>query len=349
MRKPLLVVLALVAAGAMMVGYPAVGQQSSEQVDEEMLRLLSGLQDDTRLLGFTAAGSAAQRARERQVLGMPANERMMDYHVALTGEAHHAGTEAQQRTGEYFAERLREFGFDEVIMNRYEVLLPYPVERQVTLLEPERYELRLMEPPLVDADGNVLDPHSDDEALPPFNAYSADGDVTGEVVFVNYGIPRDYDVLDEHGISVEGKIVIAKYGQSWRGIKPRLAAERGAIGCLIYSDPADDGYAQGPVLPDGKWRPEWGVQRGSVMDMPTYPGDPQTPGVASVPGVERIPLDEVETLQKIPVLPISYGDALPILRNLGGETVPASWRGALPIAYRLGPGPARVHMRLEFD
>jgi len=349
MKNRLLTVLVLLVAGAVMAGDPAAGQQSAASRDEEMLRLLSGLEGDTRLLGFTAAGTAAQRARERQVLGMPANARMNDYHVAMTSEAHHAGTEAQERTGEYFAERLREFGFDEVIMNRYEVLLPYPVEREVTLLEPERYELRLMEPPIVDADGNILDPQSDDDALPPFNAYSADGDVTGEVVFVNYGIPRDYEVLDEHGISVEGKIVIAKYGQSWRGIKPRLAAERGAIGCLIYSDPADDGYVQGPVVPEGPWRPEWGVQRGSVMDMPTYPGDPQTPGVASKPGVERIPLDEVVTLQKIPVLPISYGDALPILRNLGGETVPADWRGGLPITYRLGPGPARVHMKLAFD
>ncbi len=306
-------------------------------------------QANDRLLGFTSAGSAAQRARERQILGMPMNERMMQYHAAMTGEAHHAGTEAQERTAAYMAERLREFGFDEIIMNRYEVLLPYPLEREVTLLEPERYELRLMEPPLVDAQGNVLDPSSSLDALPPFNAYSADGDVTGEVVFVNYGIPSDYEVLDQLGISVEDKIVIAKYGRSWRGIKPRLAAERGAIGCLIYSDPADDGYGAGIVLPEGKWRPEWGVQRGSVMDMPTYPGDPQTPFEPSKPGVERIPLDEVPTLQKIPVLPISYGDALPILRNLGGDTVPPEWRGDLPITYRHGPGPARVHMKLAFD
>jgi len=306
-------------------------------------------QSNDRLLGFTVSGSAAQRARERRILGMPMNERMTEYHAAMTLEAHHAGSEAQQRTGEYVAERLREFGFDEIIMNRYEVLLPYPVEREVTLLEPERYELRLMEPPLVDAEGNVLDPSSDEEALPPFNAYSADGDVTGEVVFVNYGIPSDYEVLDELGISVEGKIVIAKYGRSWRGIKPRLAAERGAIGCLIYSDPADDGFGAGVVLPEGKWRPEWGVQRGSVMDMPTYPGDPQTPFEASKPGVDRIPLDEVVTLQKIPVLPISYGDALPILRNLGGAGVPPEWRGGLAITYRHGPGPARIHMKLAFD
>ena len=302
-----------------------------------------------RLLGFTAAGTAAQRALERELFGQPAADRMIEYHEAMTSEPHHAGTEAQERTGEYYAERLREFGFDEVLMNRYEVLLPYPVHREVTLLEPERYELKLFEPPLV-IDGGVVDPFSDDEGvLPTFNAYSADGDVTGEVVYVNYGIPEDYDVLDELGVSVEGKIVVARYGRSWRGIKPRLAAERGAVGCLIYSDPADDGFVQGEVLPKGKWRPEWGVQRGSVMDMPTYPGDPQTPGEPSKPGAERIPLDQVTTLQKIPVQPISYGDALPILRNLDGADVPAEWRGGLPITYKAGPGPARVHMRLEFD
>jgi N-acetylated-alpha-linked acidic dipeptidase len=302
-----------------------------------------------RLLGFTAAGTETQRALERQLLGQPAGERMIAYHTVLTSEPHHAGSAAQERTAEYYAERLREFGFDEVLMNRYEVLLPYPARREVTLLEPERYELKLFEPPL-ERDGEIVDPFSDDEGvLPPFNAYSADGDVTGEVVYVNYGIPEDYEVLDELGVSVEGKIVVARYGRSWRGIKPRLAAERGAVGCLIYSDPADDGFVQGDVLPEGKWRPEWGVQRGSVMDMPTYPGDPQTPGAPSKPDAERIPLDQVTTLQKIPVLPISYGDALPILRNLDGADVPEEWRGGLPMTYKTGPGPARVHMRLEFD
>jgi N-acetylated-alpha-linked acidic dipeptidase len=302
-----------------------------------------------RLLGFTAGGTEAQRALERQLLGQPAGDRMAEYHTAMTSEPHHAGTDAQERTAGYYAEKLREFGFDEVLLNRYEVLLPYPVHREVTLLEPERYELKLFEPPL-ERDGEIVDPFSDDEGvLPTFNAYSADGDVTGEVVYVNYGIPADYEVLDELGVSLEGKIAIARYGRSWRGIKPRLAAERGAVGCLIYSDPADDGFVQGDVLPEGKWRPEWGVQRGSVMDMPTYPGDPQTPGEPSTPGAERIPLDQVATLQKIPVLPISYGDALPILRNLDGSNVPEAWRGGLPITYKTGPGPARVHMRLAFD
>lgn len=302
------------------------------------------LAQETAIMGFGPSSAQRQRALEARIMGFPSGERMALYHRALTAEPHHAGTPANQRTADYIAARLREFGFDSVFMNRYEVLLPWPVERRVTVLAPERYELRLDEPP--------LNPDPDTRkrgALPPYNSYAADGDVTGEVVYVNYGIPEDYRVLDSLGISVAGKIVIARYGRSWRGIKPRLAAERGAIGCLIYSDPEDDGYVQGDVMPEGKWRPEWGVQRGSVMDMPLYPGDPQTPGRPSKPGVDRIPLSETPTLQKIPVLPISYGDALPILRNLAGPVAPASWRGALPVTYHIGPGPARVRLRLRSD
>ncbi len=299
---------------------------------------------DKKLLGFSARSAALQEELEGQVLGAPSAARMDEYHRVMTAEPHHAGTEANEKTGEYYAERLREFGFDEVIMNRYEVLLPRPVKRRVTLLEPERYELTLREPPL------APDPDTrSEDVLPTFHAYAADGDVTGDVVYVNYGLPADYEVLDSLGVSVKDKIVIARYGRSWRGIKPRLAAERGAVGCLIYSDPADDGFVRGDVLPEGQWRPEFGVQRGSVMDMPTYPGDPQTPMRPSKPGVERIPLDQVVTLQKIPVLPISYGDALPILRNLEGEVGVEDFRGGLPITYHVGPGPARVRLQLESD
>lgn len=303
-----------------------------------------GLAQEASIMGFGPSSAQRQRALEARIIGFPSGERMAVYHRALTAEPHHAGTPANHRTADYIAARLREFGFDSIFLNRYEVLLPWPVERRVTLLAPERYELKLNEPPL-DADPDTRKRG----ALPPYNAYAADGDVTGEVVYVNYGIPEDYRVLDSLGISVAGKIVIARYGRSWRGIKPRLAAERGAIGCIIYSDPQDDGYAQGDVVPEGKWRPEWGVQRGSVMDMPLYPGDPQTPGRPSKPGAERIPLSEAPTLQKIPVLPIAYGDALPILRNLSGPVAPASWRGALPITYHIGPGPARVRIRLRSD
>jgi N-acetylated-alpha-linked acidic dipeptidase len=185
--------------------------------------------------------------------------------------------------------------------------------------------------------------------LPTYNAYSADGDVEAEIVYVNYGIPDDYEELERRGIDVRGKIVLARYGGSWRGIKPKVAAEKGAIGCILYSDPRDDGYYQGDVYPEGAYRMEHGVQRGSVSDMPQYPGDPLTPGVGATADAERLSVEEAPTIMKIPVLPISYGDALPILEALGGPVAPEAWRGALPLTYHLGPGPARVHMRLAFD
>ena len=185
--------------------------------------------------------------------------------------------------------------------------------------------------------------------MPVYNAYSIDGDVTAPLVYVNFGIPDDYDTLDRLGISVKGAIVIARYGNSWRGIKPKVAAEHGAIGCLIYSDPHEDGYFQGEVFPDGPFRPKDGAQRGSVMDMPVYPGDPLTPGVGATKDAKRLSLSEVTTLTKIPVLPISYGDAEPLLAALKGPVAPAAWRGALPITYRVGPGPAKVHLKAQFN
>ena len=187
------------------------------------------------------------------------------------------------------------------------------------------------------------------EQLPSYNAYSADGDVTAELVFVNRGIPADYEELEKMGIDVKGKIVIAKYGGSWRGIKPKVAAEHGAIGCLIYSDPADDGYVQGDVYPVGPFRPKDGVQRGSVMDMPVYPGDPLTPNVGATADAKRLDRKDAITIMKIPVLPISYEDALPLLSSLGGEVVPPSWRGGLPITYHFGPSKDKVHLQLAFN
>jgi N-acetylated-alpha-linked acidic dipeptidase len=239
--------------------------------------------------------------------------------------------------------RFRAAGLDARI-EVFEALMPRPVLRRLELLGPETYTAKLAEPPLVqDKDSN------DANQLPTYNAYSPDGDVTAEVVFVNYGVPDDYRVLDSLGISVRGKIVIAKYGRSWRGIKPKVAAERGALGTIIYSDPRDDGYFVGDVYPTGPMRPWTGVQRGSVMDMPVHPGDPLSPGWASEPGSRRLGIGEARTIERIPVLPISYEDALPILRNLGGQVVPDAWKGALPITYHFGPGPARVRLTLQFD
>ena len=188
-----------------------------------------------------------------------------------------------------------------------------------------------------------------DEQLPTYNAYSIDGDATGEVVYVNYGIPEDYEELDRLGIDVTGKIVIARYGGSWRGIKPKLAAEKGAIGCILYSDPRDDGYFQGDVYPEGAFKNDQGVQRGSVQDMPLFPGDPLTPNIGATEDAARLNIEDAPTLTKIPVLPISYSDARPILEALGGPVAPPSWRTALPITHHLGPGPAEVHLEVEFD
>jgi N-acetylated-alpha-linked acidic dipeptidase len=176
-----------------------------------------------------------------------------------------------------------------------------------------------------------------------------DGDVTADLVFVNYGIPEDYDQLARRGVDVKGKIVLARYGGSWRGIKPKVAAEHGAIGCIIYSDPREDGYGQGDAYPKGGFRPEKGAQRGSVADMPLYPGDPLTPGIGATKDAKRLEISKAPTLTRIPVLPISYADALPLLQALGGSMAPEAWRGGLPTAYHLGPGPAKVHLKLQFD
>jgi N-acetylated-alpha-linked acidic dipeptidase len=213
----------------------------------------------------------------------------------------------------------------------------------VELVEPTKFTAKLEEPTVPE------DPTSNqhDEQLPTYNAYSADGDVTGPLVYVNYGVPADYEQLERLGISVKGAIVIARYGGSWRGIKPKVGAEHGAVGCLIYSDPSGDGYFQGDVFPAGAFRPRQGVQRGSVMDDTLYPGDPLTPGVGATKDAKRLPLEEVQTITKIPVLPLSYGDAQPLLAALKGPMAPGNWRGALPIPYHIGPGPAKVHLKVK--
>ena len=239
---------------------------------------------------------------------------------------------------------LREWGY-RVEVKRYDVLFPTPKTRIVELVSPTRFTARLTEPPVA---GDALSRLSS-EALPTFNMYSTDGNVTGDLVYVNYGVPADYDDLERRGIDVKGKIVIARYGGSWRGIKPKVAAEHGAIGCLIYSDPRDDGFAQGDAYPKGGWRNQDSAQRGSVADIPVYPGDPLTPGVAATADAARPEFNKAATLTKIPVLPLSYGDAQPLLEALGGPVAPAAWRGGLPITYHLGPGQARVHLQLAFD
>ena len=262
----------------------------------------------------------------------------------LSARPHHVGSPYDKDNAEWILNEFKSYGWDAHIEN-FDVLFPTPVERVVELVAPTQFKASLQETALPG------DPTSNQQAeqLPSYNAYSIDGDVTGPLVFVNYGVPADYEELEQRGISVKGAIVIAKYGGSWRGIKPKVAAEHGAIGCLIYSDPRDDGYAGGDVFPAGPMRPAQGVQRGSVADMPTYPGDPLTPGVGATKSAKRLSVAQAPTITKIPVLPISYGDAQPLLAALGGPLAPASWRGGLPITYRLGVGPARVHLKIKSD
>lgn len=262
----------------------------------------------------------------------------------LTSHPHHLGSSYGRENAQFIASMFRSWGWQTTI-EEFSALFPTPKTRIVELLEPERFTAGLTEPPL--PGDSTSDQTS--EQLPIYNAYSIDGDVTGDLIYVNYGIEKDYEELGKLGIDVKGRIVIARYGGAWRGIKPKVAAERGAIGCIIYSDPRDDGYFAGDVYPKGAYRNEKGAQRGSVADMPIYAGDPSTPFVGAVKGVKHLELKDVQTLTKIPVLPLSYADALPLLRSLSGRVAPDDWRGALPITYHLGPGPAKIHLKLEFN
>ncbi|HQU60965.1 MAG TPA: hypothetical protein PLU64_17280, partial [Saprospiraceae bacterium] len=296
------------------------------------------------MLGFTEESAVVQKKLEAQFDGLLQAGNLGEWMKQLSAHPHHVGSPWGKANAEFMAARFREWGFDTRI-ETFQVLFPTPKLRQLELLEPIPYRASLEEPPVVG------DAHSaqTDEMLPPYNCFSVDGDVTAELVFVNFGVPADYEELEKMGVDVKGKIVIARYYGSWRGIKPKVAAEKGAIGCIIYSDPHEDGYFQGDVYPDGAFKNEYGVQRGSVLDMPLYPGDPLTPDYGAVEGAPRLAREDSPTLTKIPVLPISYKDAQPLLAAIGGQVAPASWRGALPLTYHVGPGPAKVRLKLAFN
>ncbi|HVW05807.1 MAG TPA: M28 family metallopeptidase [Vicinamibacterales bacterium] len=296
------------------------------------------------LLGFTVGRADAQRAREAAFDAAIRADEMQTWMKRLAARPHHVGSPYDRENAQFLASLLTSWGYESTI-ETFDVLFPTPTVRVLEEIAPEHVTATLAEPTLKeDATSGQTS-----EQLPVYNAYSADGDVTAEIVYVNYGVPADYDVLAQHGIDVKGKIVLARYGGSWRGIKPKVAAEHGAIGCLIYSDPRDDGYFNGDVYPQGPWRSENGAQRGSVSDMPVFPGDPLTPGVGATKDAVRLSRDAAPTLMKIPVLPISWHDAQPLLRALSGPVVPVDWRGALPLTYHFGPGPTTVHLKLAFD
>jgi len=297
-----------------------------------------------KIIGFSESASEAQKELEAKYEKQLSADNLDQWMKRMAAEPHWVGTEYGEENVKWMEKQFKSWGYKTKI-DTYHVLFPYPKVRLLELTAPTTYTASLEAIPV---EG---DPYTaqGDKLLPSYNAFSTDGDVEAELVFVNYGIPSDYEELEKLGIDVKGKIVIAKYYGSWRGIKPKLAAEKGAIGCIIYSDPEDDGYAQGDVYPKGAFKNKTGVQRGSVMDMPLYPGDVLTPGYAATKDAKRLDREEAPTITKIPVLPISYQDAQPLLEALEGPVAPASWRGALPITYHIGPGPAKVHLKLEFD
>ncbi len=304
----------------------------------------SALAADERVLGFDAAASNAQRTIESRLDASIDKNEMDQWLRRMSARPHHVGSAAGKENAEFIASLFESWGYD-VEIAQYEILLPTPKVREVELVAPTQFSASLREDSLAE------DPSTSvrEDLLPPYNAFSVDGEVEGELVFVNYGRPEDYEILDRYGISVEGKIAIAKYGKSWRGIKPKLAGEKGAIGTILYSDPADDGYGAGDPYPKGAFKHATGIQRGSVMDMPTYPGDVLTPGRGATRNAKRLKREDAITITRIPVLPISHKDALPLLSAMDGEVVPPEWRGALPITYHFGPGPARVRMKAEFN
>lgn len=300
--------------------------------------------DEKPMYGYLAQSSQVEHDWENKFRAIPDPKLMREYMQRLSARPHHVGSPYDKDNAEWILAKFKSWGLDAHI-ETFNVLFPTPKERLVEMLAPTQYRAKLEEPTL------AVDPTSGQksEQLPTYNAYSIDGDVTAPLVFVNYGIPKDYERLQRLGISVKGAIVIAKYGESWRGIKPKVAYEHGAVGCLIYSDPHDDGYFVDKTFPDGPMRPNQGVQRGSVMDFVRYPGDPLTPGVGATPDAKRLRREDATTITKIPVLPISYGDAQPLLQALTGPMAPEEWRGGLPLPYHVGPGATKVHLKVSFN
>ena len=299
--------------------------------------------DEQTLFGYSAASSRTERQWEEKLRAIPSPDNLRSYMQRLSAFPHNVGSPYDKDNAEWIAAKFKEFGLDTHI-EQFDVLFPTPKERAVELLEGGPHFVAKLQEPVLPQDPTS---NQQSEQLPTYNAYSIDGDLTAPLVYVNYGIPEDYERLERLGISVKGKIVIARYYHSWRGIKPKVAAEHGAVGCLIYSDPHEDGFVQGETFPAGPYRPPDGVQRGSVADMPFYPGDPLTPGVGATKEAKRLKVEEAPTVTKIPVLPLSYADAQPLLAALGGPVAPEGWRGGLGITYHVGPGPAKGHLKVK--
>ena len=295
--------------------------------------------------GFTRQGSVSQRSREEQFRAVPAADSAREHLKRLTAEPHVAGTKEDYATAVYVRDQIRGYGIP-AELKEYDVLLPYPKQPSIVEIMGRRPERLTVKEAVVSEDPSSSSP----KIIPLFNGYSPSGDVTAPLVYVNYGLPPDYEALKKVGVDVKGKIVLARYGTSFRGVKAKVAEENGALGLIIYSDPADDGYTQGDVYPKGPWRPESSAQRGSVQYLFQYPGDPLTPGKPSIPGVERLKIEEAIDLTRIPVQPISYGDARRLLEPMRGPVRPRGFQGGLPFAYHVGgTDDLRVHLKTEMD
>ena len=292
------------------------------------------------MLGFSGSDAAQETALEQKFDAQLSSQDQSDWNKDESSDANNVGTPHDKANAENMLKMFQAWGWDAHLETFY-VLYPTPKEELLEMTAPTQFKATLHEPPVAGDRTSTLT-----DVLPPYNVYGADGDVTAPLVYVNYGMPDDYKELERHGVDVKGKIVIARYGAGWRGLKPKLAWQHGAVGCIIYSDPYDDGYRQGDVYPKGAFRPEDGVQRGSVADMPIYPGDPLTPGKGSPSKPGSFNVADAKTVLKIPVLPVSYADAKPLLAALGGEVAPEGWRGALPMTYHIGPGPTQVHLKV---
>lgn len=294
-------------------------------------------------LGFLPGEAAAQHSLEQRFDAQLDAADLRAWMQRMAAGANHVGAPHNKQNAEFVQQQMRSWGWDAQI-ETFDVLYPTLKQHSLELVAPMKFTASLKEPAIAgDATSALAD------GLGPYHAYGADGDVTADLVYVNFGMPDDYKELARRNVDVKGKIVIVRYGAGWRGLKPKLAQEHGAVGCLIYSDPHEDGYAAGDVYPKGGWRPAEGVQRGSVLDLPVRPGDPLTPGVGATKNAKRLPIAQAGTILKIPVMPISYADAQPLLAALEGQVAPEGWRGSLPITYHIGPGPAKVRLAIASD
>ena len=298
-----------------------------------------------KIFGFR--DSAAEMAQETRFMVVPDPKLAEEHLRTLTQAPHMAGTPEDKATADYVAQKFREAGLETETVE-YRVWMNYPSEISVDVTQPSNVIMHGPSRERVNGD-----PYQDDpRVVMPFNSMSPSGDVEADVVYANYGSPDDFQKLEQMRIDVRGKIVLVRYGQNFRGVKAFVAQEHGAAGVLIYSDPADDGWRHGDKYPQGPWRPDTGVQRGSIGYMFQFPGDPTTPGIASLPSLpdaKRTPPDQSTQLPKIPTTPLSYADAWPILEHLGGPDSPRDWQGALPFTYHVGPGPVKVKMHLKQD